>query len=132
MSLEDVAAQLSERIDSFQLTKADCFDLILKALLEERRAQEAKARQQLHQVAPDLEGLQSEVSTLMSKVTRFGDESRNLQALVVRQRASNREDRYDLYRCIKALQAIDHPTAKEALGKIRPSVVKQMKTFKGP
>jgi hypothetical protein len=130
MSLEEVACLITYKIFDERLPHKESLDLIKKALLDERRSQEKKAAQQVHQAAPDLAALQKEIAVLMSKVTRFGDESQKIQGILVRQREANREDRYDLYRCIKALQSIDHPVAKATLGKIRPSVIKQMKTFK--
>lgn len=128
--LEGVADKLAGVLMAKKRLKAEVAQLILDELLMERRTQEAIARQQVAQAAPDLAGLQKHIGELMSKVTRMGDDAAKLQGIVVRQREGNREDRYDLYRLIKALKKMGTPEAEEALSKIRPSVIKQMRTFK--
>lgn len=134
MSLEETAAEIGSRVHS--LTKESMTKAVLEALLAERRAQEALWKQQLGQAAPDMKGLRKANGELVSKVTRMGKHMATLELLTVRQRQSNREDRETCYRLIVALEACakeGSKTAVEALAlldKERPSLKKQMKTWK--
>lgn len=126
--LEEIAERVAR--DGKDLPRSELEKLILQELVFERRTQEKIARQQLGQAAPDLAGLKVHVGELMSKLKKQGEEATGLQSRVVRQNAANREDRYLLYKIIKALRKMGTPEAESALALVPPSLIKQMRTFK--